>query len=83
MENTETIMAEVVGICSSCENFFMCESYERDIITEEEEIEEDVSTIRMVCLILGEEIDVRIKFCTHFIDREDETPTFFSRDPYK
>ena len=73
MENPETIMAEVIGICSSCANLFMCAAADED--------DEGDVIMRMICLVINEEVDVRIAKCSHYIDRE-ETPIFFN-NPYK
>jgi len=73
MENTEEIMENVVGICATCQNLFMCEGSEED--------EEGNVIIEIVCLVLNKEVDTPIAKCSHFVDRYEE-PVFFN-DPFK
>ena len=74
MESPETTMSEVIGICASCANLFMCEGADED--------DEGDVIFKMVCLVLNEEVDVRIAKCSHFVNREEETVDLFTSNPY-
>jgi len=73
MENVEETMGHVIGICSSCANLFMCEGAEED--------ENENVIIRLICLVINEEVDTPIANCSHFVDRE-EGPLLYN-DPFK
>jgi hypothetical protein len=74
MNDPEETMSTVVGICASCANLFMCEGADED--------DEGDVIIKMVCLVLNEEVDIRIAKCSHFVRREEEGQNLFLTNPY-